>query len=66
MLQVRYNSEACSLVLRCDRCGERLRRQLATVPPRGEPEQTTEPVSPSGWALLCRLCAAGTAPSLSR
>ena len=56
MLQVRYNSQACSLLLRCDRCGERLRRELATVPAREEPEQTTEKVVPLGWRLLCRAC----------
>ena len=58
MLQLRYNSEACSVLLCCDRCGERLRRELATVPARQEPEQTTEKIVPPGWLLLCRDCAA--------
>ena len=59
MLRVRYNSEACSVLLRCDDCGERLKRELATVPPREEPEQTTEQIVPLGWLLLCRACAEG-------
>jgi len=45
--------------LRCDDCGEKLKRELATVPPREEPEQTTEKIVPIGWILLCRACAKG-------